>query len=332
MVFRENVAVEGGSPLRYRGKNWKLLARPISCPQSASLSRPRRTCGQSGCHKASETNIALGKMAEQTDLHCVSCHAFTADVPLLATRDSARGTLVPGKPECLGCHKMQKVLADFDPAKDPHGGKCGTCHNPHVQKTAAAVKTRLAGKEITITSPHGTKLKVGVEPNAAFTNDGVISDDKVKAGGAAVSVYLPAGEVYTRTKPGTATGKVVVPSLAFESEPITDLTLMFEKGSLTEMTANPGKGFDRLQAQYKAAANGKEQLSSIDIGVNPAVKFPKAARDVAFPTGGVVTVGMGGDLWAGGTNKSTFGLAAGLRDATLTVDGKAVVTAGELVK
>ena len=33
---------------------------------------------------------------------------------------------------------MQKVLADFDEAKDPHGGKCGTCHNPHVQKTAAA--------------------------------------------------------------------------------------------------------------------------------------------------------------------------------------------------
>jgi hypothetical protein len=101
-----------------------------------------QTCGQSGCHKSSETNIVLGKMAEQTDLHCTSCHAFTADVPALATRDSARGTLVPGRPECLGCHKMQKVLADFDPAKDPHGGKCGTCHNPHVQKTTAeAVKS-----------------------------------------------------------------------------------------------------------------------------------------------------------------------------------------------
>ena len=101
-----------------------------------------QTCGESGCHKPSETNIVLGKMAEQTDFHCTSCHEFTADVPALATRDSARGTLVPGKAECLGCHKMQEVLADFDVAKDPHGGKCGTCHNPHVQKTpAAAVKS-----------------------------------------------------------------------------------------------------------------------------------------------------------------------------------------------
>jgi nitrate/TMAO reductase-like tetraheme cytochrome c subunit len=100
------------------------------------------TCGQSGCHKPSETKIVLGKMADQTDLHCAGCHEFTADVPALATRDSARGTLVPGMTECLACHKMQKVLPDFDAAKDPHGGKCGTCHNPHVQKTAAeAVKS-----------------------------------------------------------------------------------------------------------------------------------------------------------------------------------------------
>ena len=41
---------------------------------------------------------------------------------------------MPGQQQCLGCHEMQKVLADFDPARDPHGGKCGTCHNPHEQK------------------------------------------------------------------------------------------------------------------------------------------------------------------------------------------------------
>ena len=96
------------------------------------------TCGQSGCHKTGETNIVLGKMAEQTVRHCTSCHAFTADVPALATTDSARGTLVPGRTECLGCHAMRRVLADFDAGKDPHSGKCGMCHNPHVQKTPAA--------------------------------------------------------------------------------------------------------------------------------------------------------------------------------------------------
>ncbi|MBI2795535.1 MAG: hypothetical protein HYX65_02390 [Gemmatimonadetes bacterium] len=97
-----------------------------------------KTCGQSNCHDARNTTVVLGKMETQTVRHCTSCHGFTEDVPALATRDSARGTLVPGKPQCLGCHEMQKVLKDFDEGRDPHGGKCGACHNPHTQKTPAA--------------------------------------------------------------------------------------------------------------------------------------------------------------------------------------------------
>ncbi len=99
-----------------------------------------KTCQQEGCHE--ETEIKLGKMAQQTSLHCVTCHQFTADVPKLATRDSASGTLVPTNKQCLSCHEMQKVLASFDPDRDPHSGTCGMCHNPHVQKTSAeAAKT-----------------------------------------------------------------------------------------------------------------------------------------------------------------------------------------------
>ena len=65
--------------------------------------------------------------------------------------------------------------------------------------------------------------------------------------------------------------------------------------------------------------------------MNAAVKFPKAASDVVYPAGEVVTVFLGSDLWAGGTNKNPFSLSAILRDATLTVDGKAVAK-GALVK
>jgi len=90
------------------------------------------TCAQSGCHV--NVRIALAKMSTQTDAHCTTCHSFTADVPALATRDSARGTLVPHMQQCFSCHAMQAVLAEFDPAKDPHRGTCGFCHNPHTQK------------------------------------------------------------------------------------------------------------------------------------------------------------------------------------------------------
>ena len=98
------------------------------------------TCGQSGCHIGTE--ITLGKMAGQTGFHCMACHQFTADVPLLATRDSAAGTLRPGSKQCLGCHEMRRIIETFDPARDPHQQTCGMCHNPHEQtRPADAVKS-----------------------------------------------------------------------------------------------------------------------------------------------------------------------------------------------
>ena len=109
----------------------------------------KETCGQSGCHE--QTEIRLGKMAQQTTLHCNQCHQFTAEVPRLATRDSAAGTLRPGNTQCLACHEMQRILANFDPAKDPHNGVCGTCHNPHTQETPQA-----AGKTCTDAQCHST--------------------------------------------------------------------------------------------------------------------------------------------------------------------------------
>jgi hypothetical protein len=98
------------------------------------------TCAQAGCHV--NTEIRLGKMSSQTGLHCAACHRFTADVPLLATTDSAAGTLRPGASQCLACHQMRARLPDFDPARDPHKQTCGMCHNPHVQtRPADALKS-----------------------------------------------------------------------------------------------------------------------------------------------------------------------------------------------
>jgi hypothetical protein len=106
------------------------------------------TCAQAKCHVNVE--IKLAKMREQTELHCATCHQFTADVPALATRDSASGTLVPGKKQCFSCHEMRAVLEEFDPARDAHSGTCGMCHNPHEQETPGE-----AAKTCTTAQCHG---------------------------------------------------------------------------------------------------------------------------------------------------------------------------------
>lgn len=91
------------------------------------------TCAQSGCHD--DVRVELGRMAQQTDLHCVVCHEFTAPATENNPIDSSRVALTPGDQQCLGCHAMRERLGVFHPADEPHGGKCGSCHNPHEQTT-----------------------------------------------------------------------------------------------------------------------------------------------------------------------------------------------------
>jgi len=96
------------------------------------------TCSQTGCHVG--VQVVLGRMRGRTDVHCVMCHEFRTEVPRLATRDSAAGALRPTMEQCFKCHQMQAILADFDPARDPHRATCGMCHNPHTQKRPADAK------------------------------------------------------------------------------------------------------------------------------------------------------------------------------------------------
>ena len=100
------------------------------------------TCSQKGCHLSSQVQIRLGKMADQTSAHCNACHRFTKAVPLLATRDSAQGSLRPAGAQCLECHGMKLRTAKFDLTDEPHSSTCGFCHNPHEQvKPADALKS-----------------------------------------------------------------------------------------------------------------------------------------------------------------------------------------------
>lgn len=144
-----------------------LKDAPIECLTCHARSAHRfvpvdSTCAQKGCHLTDDVTIRLGKMADQSGMHCAVCHEFTAAVPRLATVDSASGTLVPGDQECFGCHQMRERLADFDPTRDPHDGKCGLCHNPHQNVVPAD-----ALKSCTSAGCHGDWRKVEFHTGAA---------------------------------------------------------------------------------------------------------------------------------------------------------------------
>lgn len=93
------------------------------------------TCAQSGCHD--DIRVELGKMAQQSDLHCTVCHEFTVPATEGLPVDSARRSFSPTDQQCLGCHAMRERLRSFVPENDPHQAKCGSCHDAHTQTTPA---------------------------------------------------------------------------------------------------------------------------------------------------------------------------------------------------
>jgi leucyl aminopeptidase (aminopeptidase T) len=197
-----------------------------------------------------------------------------------------------------------------------------------LQATGEAIRSRLEkGKTLKITHPNGTDLEVGIEGRTAYVSDGVIDEADLAKGSAGRSVWLPAGEIYVTPVAGTARGKVVVDRSFVEGQEVLDLTLEFQDGRVTSMTA--ASGLDRLKALYDAADDAKAEFAVVDIGLNPSLAATEGQVRSWTPAG-MITIGIGNNTWAGGDNTVNFAWAGHLAGATLTIDGEPVVEAGSL--
>jgi leucyl aminopeptidase (aminopeptidase T) len=189
-------------------------------------------------------------------------------------------------------------------------------------------KVLAAGKELRITNPSGTDLRVGIAGRQVVVNDGVISPEERKQGGPALSVWLPAGEVYLRPQPGTANGVIVADHLFYQGDRIEGLRLEVKGGKMVAMTAK--SGLDPLREYYELATPGKDAFTVVDIGLNPSIQLPEGGAVNVWSRAGAVTLVVGSDAWAGGSNSSNFSISPEIRNATVEVDGSALVKDGKL--
>ena len=200
-----------------------------------------------------------------------------------------------------------------------------------LQARGERVKALIAGgNEVHITNPNGTDLTLSVKGRPVLVSDGVVSAEDRKAGAAAASVYLPAGEVYTTPVAGTAEGKVVQSRTYFRGKEVNNLTLTVSGGKVTALTGE-GPGFADLKAEYDAVDDArKNELSFVDFGINPNVKLPANSSVGTWVPAGSVTVGTGTNLWAGGDNSVAYGLVLFLPGSTVTLDAKPIIEGGTL--
>lgn len=199
-----------------------------------------------------------------------------------------------------------------------------------LQATGARVKDKLqSGRKVRVTASNGTDLTVEIAKRPAFVSDGMVSLEDRYEKGPACQVWLPAGEVYVTPVRGTANGKFIADTYFFEGQLIKGLTLTFTKGKLTSMTAD--SDITALRERYDAAPAGREFLAVIDIGLNPDIRPPSGSRVVTWMGAGNITIGVGNNTWAGGSNDVPYSLFAHLVGGSLTVDDKPIVERGTLL-
>jgi hypothetical protein len=187
-----------------------------------------------------------------------------------------------------------------------------------------------AGKQVHVTTPDGTDIRMRIDGRPIIASDGVISAEDLKKGGPAVTVYLPAGEVFCAPVSGSAEGTLVAARDVYNGQEATGVKITFAGGKVTGMEGS-GPGFAALKADYDAAGTGKDLFGPLDLGINRSLTLPRGEGLGNFVQAGMVTLGFGGDWWAGGTNNTAFGWLTHLKNATVRLDDKVIVQNGEIV-
>ena len=178
--------------------------------------------------------------------------------------------------------------------------------------------------EVKVTTAGGTDIKFKVKGKKVLISDGVTTDAEIKAGGPGVQVWLPAGEVYM--VPAGAEGKIVDDMMFYSGKEASGVSLDVKGGKVTAIAAK--SGWDPIKPLWEAGPAGKEAIGVLDFGCNPSLK--NAGKLENWGTAGTVSIIVGNNVWAGGTNATGFDMTVHLPSATVAFDGKTVIENGAL--
>ncbi len=189
-------------------------------------------------------------------------------------------------------------------------------------------KTFARGKEVRITHPNGTDLKVALAGGAPQLQDGRPKPWSKGAPGSNMLTSMPAGSVAFHLDSRTADG-------SFHANRRTNIWWNWHSGARLEFTG--GKlasysfrvGEEGFARQYQSASDGKDRTSLLSIGLNPAIG--KDVPNLERQERGGVTLQIGGSRGLGGTNGSNFFTWFTLADSEISVDGTPVIQGGKIL-
>ncbi len=179
--------------------------------------------------------------------------------------------------------------------------------------------------EVHITSRSGTDLRFRLAARKCKVDDGVLDDEDLAAG--TFETELPAGTVYVAPDETSANGTIVFDlPIAQRGRWIRGVSWSFENGVIQKFTAT--KNGDMIIPLWEKSSGDKSRFGWFGIGMNYAAKIGYLDNTTVQ---GAVTLGIGDNKVFGGGNVSTFGFQGTLHKATVSFNGKPLVSDGKLV-
>lgn len=197
----------------------------------------------------------------------------------------------------------------------------------HRAGTRIAQRLR-SGKTVKITQPNGTDVTFRLGGYAVQLDDAMVDEADLKAGNNVATI--PGGVVGVAIDHTSAEGTVVGNHPVYPDGargPVSDARWTFRDGRLVDPSF--GTGAESVEEAYaKAPKTGRDRLSYFSIGLNPELSRSPQMEDQVR---GAVMFRLGGNQFVGGKNPSPFVTWAVVTGADVTVDGRPVVSAGNLV-
>ncbi|MCI4319667.1 MAG: aminopeptidase [Thermoplasmata archaeon] len=206
----------------------------------------------------------------------------------------------------------------------------GTLVDPtKLHQVGQALARRLErGRELQITHPNGTDLRLYLRGRTPTLDDGIVPPASPNRAWSMAT--LPAGVVTVALDERAADGvfRSNVRSSVGLSDTVGDFAggrWTFVKGRLTRFTYEEGREF--FAPSYARAGAGRDRPGTLSIGLNPKISMSPLLEDQGL---GTLTLLIGRNDHVGGTTKLGWWAWLNLRGARLAIDGRTVLADGRL--
>jgi leucyl aminopeptidase (aminopeptidase T)/transposase len=202
---------------------------------------------------------------------------------------------------------------------------------PELRRRGAPLAAALsAGRELRISHPNGTDLKLRLRRRKAQLSDGFVPPTRQKRDWNLVT--LPAGVVVVAVDERFAEGSFHsnVRSAIGMSDTVGEVAggrWIFERGHLARFSYE--EGGELFSQSYAKAGAGRDLPGSLSVGLNDSISVSPLLED---QSAGTVSFHIGRNDHVGGSTSASWWAWLFLRGATVSVDGRTILKEGKWVR